>query len=173
MHFKIRELKEDDYPAAAEIYRQGIETGHATFQKNVPDYSGWDKAHHKFCRFGAFTDDGSLAGWIVLSPTVNRYPYRGVAEVSLYVGNQYKRHGIGLALMEEMNRQAGKYGIWTLESLIFRDNEASLRAHAKAGYREVGIRERIASDRNGVWHDTVIMEKRLPDEIVNFSYRAD
>ncbi|MBB5790374.1 L-amino acid N-acyltransferase YncA [Jiangella mangrovi] len=31
--------------------------------------------------------------------------------------------------------------------------------HHQAGYRTVGIRERIVQ-RNGAWHDTVLLERR-------------
>jgi L-amino acid N-acyltransferase YncA len=40
-------------------------------------------------------------------------------------------------------------------------NEASLALHAAVGFRTVGRRERIAQ-RDGIWHDTVLLELRLP-----------
>ena len=50
-------------------------------------------------------------------------------------------------------------GIWTLYSSIFPENEATRRLHLKHGFREVGIRERIAQ-RDGRWRDTLILERR-------------
>lgn len=32
--------------------------------------------------------------------------------------------------------------------------------HKKCGFREIGIREKIAQMSNGVWHDVVLMELR-------------
>lgn len=52
-------------------------------------------------------------------------------------------------------------GPWTLQTAIFTENRASIALHHAAGYRTVGIRERIAQ-RGGTWHDTVLIERRSP-----------
>ena len=49
--------------------------------------------------------------------------------------------------------------MWTLQTAIFTENRASIALHHSAGYRIVGVREKIAQ-RNGVWHDTVLIERR-------------
>ncbi len=51
------------------------------------------------------------------------------------------------------------HGIWTLNSSIFRENEATLRLHLRHGFREVGYRERIAQ-HHGRWRDTLLLERR-------------
>jgi L-amino acid N-acyltransferase YncA len=48
---------------------------------------------------------------------------------------------------------------WTLQTAIFTQNRASIALHHQAGYRTVGIRERLAQ-LHGVWHDTVLIERR-------------
>lgn len=169
MNYVIKELKERDYQRVSEIYTQGILGGHSTFQSFAPSYEAWNKSHFEFCRLGAFEENDFLIGWAAISPTISRYPYRGVAELSIYIDNDYKRRGIGLALLNELSGKCGKFGIWTLESLIFADNAASANMHEKAGFRLVGKRERIAADMHGIWHDTIIMEKRLDDKDVNFA----
>jgi L-amino acid N-acyltransferase YncA len=50
-------------------------------------------------------------------------------------------------------------GIWTIQSGIFPENVASLRLHEAAGFRVVGIRERIGR-HHGQWRDVVFMERR-------------
>jgi L-amino acid N-acyltransferase YncA len=42
---------------------------------------------------------------------------------------------------------------------IFTENRASIALHHAAGYRTVGIRERVAQ-RYDVWNDTVLIERR-------------
>jgi L-amino acid N-acyltransferase YncA len=44
---------------------------------------------------------------------------------------------------------------------IFTENRAGIALHHAAGYRTVGIRERIAQ-RDGTWYDTVLIERRSP-----------
>ena len=43
---------------------------------------------------------------------------------------------------------------------IFPENEPSISAHLRAGFREVGRRERIARFHDGRWRDTVVLERR-------------
>ncbi|GLY64786.1 hypothetical protein Atai01_14050 [Amycolatopsis taiwanensis] len=50
-------------------------------------------------------------------------------------------------------------GTWTLHTAIFPENRAGIALHHAAGYRTVGIRERTAQ-LNGVWHDTILIERR-------------
>ena len=42
---------------------------------------------------------------------------------------------------------------------IFPEKRASIALHHSAGYRTVGVRERIAR-HHGVWRDTVLLERR-------------
>ncbi|MGI9478061.1 MAG: GNAT family N-acetyltransferase [Hyphomicrobiaceae bacterium] len=52
-------------------------------------------------------------------------------------------------------------GYWTLQAQILALNSASRALHAKAGFREVGTRERYGHI-DDVWHDVVLMERRSP-----------
>jgi L-amino acid N-acyltransferase YncA len=63
--------------------------------------------------------------------------------------------------MDELVAGAQAAGIWTLQTSIFPENEASLRLHEAAGFRIVGRRERIAQLR-GIWRDTLFLERRSP-----------
>ncbi len=47
----------------------------------------------------------------------------------------------------------------TIQTSIFPENVASLELHKRCGFRVVGTRERIGQ-LDGVWRDTVLMERR-------------
>jgi len=49
--------------------------------------------------------------------------------------------------------------IWTLQSGVFPENEASLALHTALGFRVVGVRERLGR-LHGVWRDVVLLERR-------------
>jgi len=154
----IRGLLASDWEAVKLIYEKGIATGNATFQTIAPSREEWDSSHIGTCRIVA-DDNGKVVGWAALTPVSSRCVYAGVAEVSVYVDPEHSGKGIGLALLEELVALSEVEGIWTLQAGIFPENIGSIRIHEKAGFRTLGIREKIGK-QNGVWRDTVLLERR-------------
>ena len=148
----------DDWPQVRQIYAEGLATGMASFETEVPDWSGWDTGHLRRCRLVA-ERDGEVAGWAALMPVSARACFRGVAEVSVYVADAVRGAGVGRALLEALIPASEAEGIWTLWSSIHTDNEASVSLHQRCGFRMIGRRERIAL-RGGIWTDTFNMERR-------------
>jgi len=147
-----------DWPAVARIYREGIETGNATFETDVPDWPVWDAAHLEICRLVVDSGDEVVA-WAALTPVSRRCVYRGVAEHSVYVRPHVRRRGVGRDLLSALIGNSEDAGIWTLQTAIFPENEASIALHAAVGFRIVGTRERVGS-HHGRWRDVVLMERR-------------
>lgn len=154
----IRKMEQEDLIEVLKIYKEGIETGMATFQTEVPSEQVWDEGHHATLRFVA-EDQNRVVGWIGISPVSTRAVYSGVGEVSVYISSDYKGRGIASKLFKVLIEESEKAGFWTLQSSIFAINAASIQLHKKMGFRIVGTREKIAQ-LHGKWHDTVIMEKR-------------
>jgi phosphinothricin acetyltransferase len=158
MDFVIDSMQPRDWELVREIYIEGMATGQATFETEAPDWERWDAGHLRQCRLVARNSDGIL-GWAALSPVSKREVYAGVAEVSVYVAASARGHGVGAALMRALIEDSERHGVWTLQSSIFIENQASVALHINHGFREVGRRERIAR-RHGVWRDTVLLERR-------------
>lgn len=148
----------DDWKNVSEIYRQGIETGNATFQQEIPTYTDWDNGHLKNCRIVAIKDN-EVAGWAALTPVSGRCVYAGVAEVSVYVADKNRGHKIGHKLLEKLIIESENEKLWTLQAGIFPENIASLKIHEALGFRKIGHRERIGQ-MNGIWRDTILLERR-------------
>ena len=155
----VRPLHPDDYPAVAAVFAEGIATGLATFETEVPGWEEWDAGHLADHRFVAELD-GEVVGWIAVVPYSRRAVYRGVGEESVYVAERARGRGVGRALLETVIESARDGGLWTLQAGVFTDNGASLALHRALGFREVGIRERIGQ-LDGVWRDVVLLELRL------------
>lgn len=158
MRVDIISMCPEHWAAVREIYAEGIATGNATFETDLPDWSQWDAAHARHCRLIA-CDGEAIAGWAALSPVSRREVYAGVAEVSVYVAERARAKGIGRALLESLIEQSEKHGIWTLQAGIFPENIASVALHKSCGFREVGVRRRLGQ-LAGVWRDVLLLERR-------------
>jgi L-amino acid N-acyltransferase YncA len=157
---KIRAFSEADWPAVQVIYLQGIGTKNATFQTKAKTWEEWNLTTHRQCRLVAVEGE-NVAGWGALSPVSDRWVYRGVAEVSVYVGTGWQGRGVGKLLLSALVAESEQAGFWTLQAGIFPENVASVRLHEKCGFRLVGVRERLGQleDR---WRDVLLMERRSP-----------
>jgi L-amino acid N-acyltransferase YncA len=153
----IRDLRPEDWPQVAAAFADGIRTGNATFETDVPSWKDWDAAHLELRLVAEL--DGVVAGWAALSPVSDRCCYSGVAEVSVYVAGHARGRGVGRALLEELVARSEAAGIWTLQAGVFPENEASVALHLACGFRTVGVRERLG-ELNGVWRDVLMLERR-------------
>ena len=154
----IEPLVEEHWDQVRSIYLEGIATGHATFQQSAPDWNEWDEGHLKACRMVA-RDGNEILGWAALSPVSRRPVYAGVAEVSIYIAETARGKKIGSQLLTSLVASSEAAGIWTLQAGIFPENLASIELHKRAGFREVGRREKLGCLR-GQWRDVVLMERR-------------
>ncbi|NUT47435.1 MAG: metalloregulator ArsR/SmtB family transcription factor [Saccharothrix sp.] len=154
----VRALTDDDWADVRRIHAEGIATGNATFDTETPSRrtleAKWLPGH----RWVAVVD-GRVAGWTAASPVSTRECYAGVAETSVYVADGFRGRGVGKALLHKQVTAADQGGLWTLQAAIFPENRAGIALHHSAGYRTVGVRERIAR-HHGVWRDTVLLERR-------------
>jgi len=155
---KTRDLRHDDWPEVARIFEEGIRTGDATFETEVPSWARWDAAHLPEHRLVA-ERDGRVVGWIALVPASPRECYAGVAEVSMYIAEEARRQGVGSQLLAALIETSERGGIWTLQTGVFPENEPSLGLLQRFGFRPLGTQERIGR-LHGVWRDVVLLERR-------------
>ena len=161
----VRPMTAGDWPAVAEIFRQGIDDGEATFETRTTGWDAFDAAKLPGLRLVAADDrDSRVLGWAAASPVSTREVYRGVIEHSVYIDRAARGRGIGRLLLSAFVDAADDAGVWTIQSSVFPENTASLRLHEAAGFRVVGRRERIAragvGPHAGTWRDTVLIERR-------------
>lgn len=163
MAYIIEKMKAEDWPRVRQIYLEGINTGQATFEAEVPEWAEWDARHLANPRLVAKVN-GEVAGWAALSPVSSRRVYAGVAEVSIYIGTPYRGQGIGSALLAALIAASEQEGIWTLQAGIFPENQVSVILHQKHGFEIVGRRKKIGrmsfGELCGLWRDVLLMERR-------------
>jgi len=154
----IAELLREHWPGIARVYEEGIATGNATFETEVPTWAAWDSSHLAEHRLVALRG-GEVIGWAAVVPVSDRCVYGGVVENSVYIAEDARGQGVGQRLLEELIASTEAAGIWTIQTGIFPENEASIRLHERVGFEVVGRRKRLGKLR-GQWRDVLLLERR-------------
>ena len=142
MQYHVVEMLPEHWPEISRIYREGIETGKATFETELPSLEKWDRNHLPECRLVILNGD-EIVGWAALNRVSHRPVYKGVAEVSIYIKTSAQGRGAGRVLLTELIKCAEKAGFWALQGGIFPENIASIKLFSSCGFREVGVREKL------------------------------
>lgn len=159
MNYEIREMLPTDGAKVIEIFQQGIEGGHATFDQDAPTWEVWDNKFFNISRFVLEDENNEVVGWAALHPISKRDCFKGVAEVSIYLENSSQGKGLGKMLLRKLILSSEENGFWTLQAGIFPENKPSLIVHEQLGFRTVGTREKIGQLK-GEWKDVILLERR-------------
>lgn len=158
---ETRPVGERDMSRVLEIYEEGLRTRNATFETEVPTAEEmWDRWLPGLAWVAE--RDGEVVGWTAVGPVSSRTVYRGVGETSVYVAEAARGRGVGKSLLFAQVNEADAAGMWTLQTSVFPENRASLALHHSAGYRTLAVRRRIGR-LDGVWRDTVLLERTAAD----------
>lgn len=144
----IRDAVEADLPAIVEIYNAAIRSRISTAQLDpvsVEERLAWFREHSpESYPLWVAVMEGGVAGWLSFHSFIPRGAYRGTAEISVYVGEEFHRIGLGRALLEKAIAHSPSLEITALVGGIFGHNEASLRLFERLGFERWGFLPRIA-----------------------------
>jgi L-amino acid N-acyltransferase YncA len=160
VRIRIEPMTLDDGPAVLAIYIEGIATGNATLETAAPDWGRWNASHRRDCRLVARDGAGQVVGWTALGRYSTREVYAGVAWESVYVDEAVWGLGVGSALLAALVPVSEAAGVWTLLAGVLAENRASLALHERAGFRRIGVHQRMGRDVTGRWRDVVLLERR-------------
>jgi phosphinothricin acetyltransferase len=156
----IRDAVEADLPAIIEIYNATVPTRMVTAElepTTVEARLPWFRDHSPDeYPFWVAESDGRVIGWLNFKKFLPRCAYRGTAEISVYVDEQFRRHGAGQRLLEEAIARAPSLGITALVGLIFGHNEPSLKLFQRFGFERWGFFPAVAQ-LDGVKRDLVVV----------------
>jgi L-amino acid N-acyltransferase YncA len=159
MSLTVRAMHAADAGPVLAIYQAGLDDGDASFETVAPDWAAFDAARLPAHRLVAVDQAGAVLGWVAVTPVSSRAVYAGVVEHSVYVDPAARGRGAGRLLLDALIASTEEAGIWTIQSGVFPENTASLRLHQRAGFRTVGVRERVGR-HHGRWRDVVLLERR-------------
>ena len=159
----IRDMTDADADDVLRIYAEGIATGHATFEAEVPEWEQFFNGKRETPRLVAEAN-GAVVGWAACGSFSSRPVYAGVVEHSVYVSESARGLGIGHTLLSAFLAEAEQAGLWLIESRIFPENRGSLALHLACGFRVVGRYKRMGKmpygPLAGQWRDCIIVAWR-------------
>jgi L-amino acid N-acyltransferase YncA len=158
-----------DAGSITEIYNQGIEDRIGTFEtepRTVGQVQDWFEAtgHLGHYPIVVTEDECRIVAFASTSAYRSRACYGGIAEFSVYVARDCRGRGAGRAALTALIEAAESAGYWKLVSRIFTENDASRRACAAVGFREVGTYVKHAK-LDGVWRDVVVVERLIEENL--------
>ena len=160
---RLRAMVTTEVGAILKICEEGIQTGHATFEAEVPDWHKWDSGHLTQCRWLA-EEENTVLGWGALTQVSPRKVYSGEAEVSIYVSLNAQNQGIGSILLERLIISLEESGFWTLQAQVFPENKISIYVREKYSFITSGTSRQLAlmsyGSIAGERKDVVLMGRR-------------
>lgn len=159
----LRDARESDMPAVQAIYAHHVIHGTASFELEPPTLGQMLQRRADICANGlpylVAERDGEVVGYAYATPYRPRPAYRFTVEDSVYMREGMAGFGIGHALLAAVIQHCTASGRRQMVAIIGNsENSASIRLHARLGYRQVGVFESVGF-KHGRWLDTVIMQR--------------
>jgi phosphinothricin acetyltransferase len=97
-------------------------------------------------------EDGTIAGYAYATAHRELAAYRWAADVAVYVGDGYRRRGVGRALYGGLLPLLERQGVQVVYAGVTLPNDASVGLHEALGFQPVGVYRRVGW-KAGAWHD--------------------
>jgi L-amino acid N-acyltransferase YncA len=91
--------------------------------------------------------------------------HRHIADVRIVVGRDYRKLGLGSALIKELIETGNRLGIHFLKAEILAESELAIKAFRQLGFEAKCTLEKYFMNRDGATRDVVLMFKRLLIEV--------
>jgi len=165
--FGIRDAAPDDAAAIASIYEPYVRTTCVTFEEIPPSpaeiASRMQQIRERGLPFHVAEKAQGVIGYAYAAPFHPRSAYRYAVEDSVYVERSHAGQGIGTALMQRLIEECAALGYRQMIALIGdQENQASIRLHARLGFRQIGILSGVGL-KLGRWVDVTEMQLALGD----------
>lgn len=167
-NFVIRPFRAEDYTQMQNIYEQGLNTGHATYETQSLSFEQFTSSKLLPTVFVAVEphDESQILGWVSAAPISSRSVFHGVVEDSIYVHNDAQGRGVAGALLDKLIEVCQQLDKWAIHAWIFPENTGSAKLHQSRGFVKVGTYSHLAKmtygELAGEWRDTDVYEKLLP-----------
>jgi phosphinothricin acetyltransferase len=160
----IRDALEADLPAIVQIYNAATATRRSTAllgPVSVEERLPWFHRHSpEHFPLWVAEIESKIAGWLSFHEFIRRPAYNGTAEISVYVHENFRRRGVGRALLQKAIAAAPQLNVRALLGYVLGHNEASLALFEAAGFERWGCLPRIAKFES-VERDLIIVGRHV------------
>ena len=162
----LRLARAEDAPELLKIYSPYVTQTVVTFEYTVPTEEEF--AHRIIHTLGEYPylvaeASGCVAGYAYAARFRERAAYDWAAECSVYVREEFQRHGIGRLLYEELERLLRLQNVTTMNACIAYPNKCSIKFHSSLDFERVGRITKCAY-KMGQWIDIIWMQKQLTED---------
>lgn len=163
---EIRAALSADMTSVAEIYRQEVIAGTATFETQPPDAGEMEARLEAVTAAGypwlVAVTEGRCAGYAYANSFRSRPAFRNTVENSVYVAVDQRGSGIGRALLARLIDECAARGFRQMVAVIgdSASQQRSIRLHAGLGFETVGTMPDIGW-KQGRWLDVVLMQRKI------------
>jgi ribosomal protein S18 acetylase RimI-like enzyme len=159
----VREAKEGDFPRIWEIYQrlleEGIYTPRVRGETALEKYEslGLSESSEKSFTTLLCEVDGRVVGYATIEEPIWDLS-RHVGELGIAVLPEYRRIGVGSALLGSLFELASKKGFEKITLSVFHTNRNAISLYRRFGFKTVGRKKRQFKLKNH-YIDELIMEK--------------
>ncbi|WP_309119493.1 N-acetyltransferase family protein [Paenibacillus sp.] len=160
----IRQADARDIPAILDIYNDAILHTTAVYDYEPHPLERRKQWYDAKVEEGypvlVYESDGRVAGFASFGPFRAWAAYRYTIEHSIYVHRDFRKQGIGQALLERLIDIANEREYAVMVGGIDASNENSIRLHEKLGFRHSGTIAK-AGYKFGRWLDLAFYQREL------------
>ena len=167
--FTIREVRLEDAARLVEIYSFYVLNTAVSFEYYAPTVEEFeDRIRHTIEKYPYFVceADNKIVGYAYAGAYSARDAYDWTATASIYLDKDYRRHGIGTALYDALEKRLREMGIVNiLAGVAYCENKDpylshdSYKFHLKMGYSPVA-RMKSVGKKFDRWYDLLWMQKK-------------
>ena len=163
----IRMADQSDALSIQKIYAPFVQASHVSFEYNVPsvdELSERIRAARTFAPWLVYELPGHVAGYAYAGRHRSRTAYQWSVELSVYVGENFRKKGIARSLYSSLVALLGLQGFYNAYIGIALPNPASVAFHKRVGFKPIGVYHGVGY-KQGTWADVGWWEMEIQPKV--------
>lgn len=160
---EIRPVRDEDFPAIAEIYNYYVLKGEQTFETEAVTAEEMQRRAFLITidfHYLVAVSDGKILGFCYAHRWKERAAYGNTLETSIYLSRDARHRGIGKLLMDRIIELCRQDGYRVLIACITGNNTESIEFHKSLGFTQASHFHNVGF-KHGKWLDVVDLELQL------------